>query len=65
MEELGEDDVPNSHIALLFLSHLKRKGYSVSYLSKGMTCLKYHPKLQSEYQDIASSPEICKTLANL
>ena len=65
MEELGEENIPNPHHTLMFLGSLKRKNYSVSYISKGLTCLKYHPKLQEEYNDIAMHPDIRNALANL
>ena len=65
MEELGEENIPTLHRALMFLGLLKRKNYSVSYISKGLTCLKYHPKLQEEYNDIATHPNVRNALENL
>ena len=65
MEVLSEENIPNPHHALMFLGWLKRKNYSVSYISKGLTCLKYHPKLQEEYNDITTHPDVRNALANL
>ena len=65
MEELGEENIPTPHRALMFMGWLKRQKYSISYISKGLTCLKYHPKLQEEYHDIATHPDVRNALANL
>ena len=65
MKELGEENSPTPHRALMFLGWLKRQNYSVSYISKGLTCLKYHPKLQEENGEIATHPDIRNALANL
>ena len=65
MEELGEEKVPNPHRALMFLGYLKRQNYSVSYISKGLTCLKYHPNLEAEYNDVVTHPDVRNALANL
>ena len=65
MQSLGEDNEPNPHRALLFLSHMKREGYSTRYISKGVTCLRYHPKLTENYCDISRHPDVRNALANL
>ena len=65
MDELREDKVPTPHHALMSMGWSKRKKCSVSYISKGLTCLKYHPNLQEEYNYIATHPDIRNALANL
>ena len=65
MDELGEERKPTPHRALMFLGYLKRQRYSVTYISKGLTCLKYHPNLDDEFQDIATHPDVRNALVNL
>ena len=49
----------------MFLGYLKQEKYSISYISKGLTCLKYHPNLDVEYLNIAMHPDVRNALANL
>ena len=65
MDKLGEERAPTPHRALMFFTHLRNSGYSVSYISKSLTCLKYHPNLKEDYEDIATHPDVRVALANL
>ena len=65
MDKLGEERAPTPHRALMFFTHLRNSGYSVSYISKSLTSLKYHPNLEEDYEDIATHPDVRIALANL
>ena len=65
MDKLGEKRAPMPHRTLMFFTHLRNAGYSVSYISKSLTCLKYHPNLEEDYEDIATHPDMRVALANL
>ena len=65
MDKLGKKRAPTPHRALMFFTHLRNSGYSVSYISKSLTCLKNHPNLEEDYEDIATHPDVRVALANL
>ena len=65
MKELDEEEVPTVHRAVMLITHMFKKKYSVHYIGTVVSSLKYHPDLKDDLHRFTHHPDIRNALANL